>query len=144
MTVINLGVNDVPYSVREDDRRGTARVAEILEDRYHIIETFARVHEKEIAEQIAQAGADAIEHMARGAPTDVNFMGDVESWIEHRFREFISLREIEALGIPGVPTEAARRGKSRRFGSGKTTLGSRPSFIDTGLYVNSFKVWVDG
>jgi hypothetical protein len=50
---------------------------------------------------------------------------------------------MDTLGIPGVPTLAAQEGRSSRFKKGKGK-GPRKSFIDTGLYVGSFKSWVDG
>jgi hypothetical protein len=64
--------------------------------------------------------------------------------IEERFKDFLSLQEMDKLGVPGVPTEAAKKGKSSRFKRRRSKGGApRPSFIDTGLYQSSFKAWVD-
>jgi hypothetical protein len=64
--------------------------------------------------------------------------------IEQRFRDFISLREVERVGIPGVPTKAALRGISHRLLHPYARSNQRrPSFRDTGLYMNSFRAWVD-
>ena len=77
-----------------------------------------------------------------GAPVDAGSpFAAGESQIENRFKQFLSLREVEKLGIPGVPTKAALAGVSHRFKGKKG--GRRPSFIDTGLYQASFKAWID-
>ncbi len=57
------------------------------------------------------------------------------------FVQFLDDREIEHLGIPGVPTKAALDGVQSKF---KLFKGERrPSFIDTGLYQQSFKAWTE-
>ena len=140
MPTINLGVNDVPYAVgRGRTERSTARIAEILEDRYHVMEIFAESNMNEISEHIANNGAGVIEEMFGGVETRADLLAGVELWIEERFKVFID-DEVEAFGIPGVPTAAAEKGRSRR---GRRVARAGGSFVDTGLYRDSFMVWIE-
>ena len=63
--------------------------------------------------------------------------------IETRFRHFLSQKEMDSLGVPGVPTKAALAGVSHRFKHPYAKRAPRPSFIDTGLYEASFRAWVE-
>jgi len=51
------------------------------------------------------------------------------------------MKEVEKLGIPGVPTKAALRGVNHRLKHPYRRRGARPSFVDTSLYMSSFKAW---
>jgi len=60
--------------------------------------------------------------------------------IESMFRNFLDKREIEGMGVPGVPTQAALLG----LGRNKSKRGQRrPSFVDTQLYKRSFTVDIE-
>lgn len=139
MLKLNLGVNDIPY-VDEGEGKTTGEVAEILEGKYHIMETFSEMHEEGIADALADSMAGALENIMAGAPADVNPFGEGESKIEATFKTFLDMRELDGA-IDGVPTRAAMRGVNHRL---KIKKGEpRPSFIDTGLYQSSFKAWVE-
>ena len=164
MTTLHLGVIDIPYagpgystpsttrksrpSKRPRARGGpisisTGDVAEILEAEYHIMETFYELHEAMIAQEATDSVQDAIDALVMGAPHTLDPFGSVMQTIEARFKQFLSLREMDRLGIPGVPTKAAQMGVSHRFKHPYARRAERPSFIDTGQYQASFKAWVD-
>jgi hypothetical protein len=150
LTTISFGVNDIPYShsdnigtVKKGKTKGSPRtsttgeVAEILEDKYHIMETFWNLHGDEIVEQYGDAIAGAFEGLLQGSPVSPNALASGNAEVEAMFRKFLSQQEMDSLGIPGVPTKASLKGVSGRFKKGKS--GSpRPSFIDTALFENSF------
>lgn len=136
---LQLGVANFPYA---DAKRSatTEQVAGWLEAKYHIMETFYEIHKTEIAEAMTASLTSALLGQEMGAPL-VDPMGDAMQKVELLFREFLTMREMETLGIPGVPTEAALRGVNHRM---KRNHGPRrPSFIDTGLYETSFKSWLE-
>lgn len=142
---LHLGVADVPYA--DEAGTSTGDVAEILESHYDIIGTFYDRHEADIIAVLEDAMAGALENRLSGAPAPARPLAGAESKIEEMFRKFLSAREIEqpAHGVRPytIPTMAAIMGISHRFKGKKNKKGRRPSFIDTGLYQNSFRAWVD-
>lgn len=155
MTTLVLGVIDFPYALtpssdRRRRRRGAKRappstgdVAEILEGQYHIMEVFYHQHEDDITEALTNALEHAIENLEAGAPLNIDAFGSATSKIEDKFKAFISNREMEQLGYPGVPTEAAKRGVSHRMARPYKRRAPRPSFLDTGTYMSAMKAWVE-
>lgn len=140
--VLHLGVLDIPYA--DEAGKTTGDVAEILEAKYGIMQAFYDRHQNGIAEDMAQSLEGALESILMGAPPAavIRAAQAATGKIETRFKQFLSKREIETMGIGGVPTEAAIKGVSHRMK--KRKKGRRPSFIDTGLYQQSMKAWVDG
>jgi len=138
---LNLGVLDQPYAL---GGRTTGEVATILETKYGIMAAFWRVHETENRTALEDSVAGAMETLLMSGRI-------VDPWarglgaIETGFRRFISSMEAENVGIPNTPTYAALMGVSHRRkrphagGRGRR----RPSFRDTGLYMASFRSWVD-
>ena len=162
MTItLHLGVIDQPYTsydggkkAANPKRRGkkapvpakaprtvtTAQVARWLEDRYHVMEIFYEV-DGGVQDALRESVQDAMENVLMGAPVAANPFLEATSEIQKRFKQFISNRTMETLGIPGVPTLAALMGVNSRL---KKRRGKRrPSFRDTGLYQASFMAWVD-
>jgi hypothetical protein len=117
-------------------------VAEILEAKYAVMDTFVLLHEQEIADQFAEAVSGALENLVMGAPPANNPFGPAEAFTEARFKRYLELQEMNGL-VDGVPTRAALEGVSHRFKGKRNKAGPRPSFIDTGLYESSFKAWVE-
>lgn len=157
MTTLHLGVADIPYSAQQApaSKKGKARkvgpghnrgtttgdVAEILEDRYHVMEHFVQMHEADIVAALENSIGDAFENLLMGAPAQNDVFGAATSAIEAKFKHFLSAKELDALGYPGIPTAASLMGVNNRL---KIKRGvPRPSFIDTGLYQANFKAWVD-
>lgn len=159
--VLHFGVIEQPYTSYDAGRKAadpkrrrakapvvkhaartvsTGQVAEWLEDRYHVMEVF---YESDAGAMplLKQSLQDALEDVLMGAPVGANPFLGATSEIQARFKQFISGRAMEMLGIPGVPTEAALMGVNHRL---KRRRGPRrPSFRDTGLYEASFQAWVD-
>jgi hypothetical protein len=165
MPTLHLGVIDIPYveppsapkKVRKAGRRPwphksqaakygnttTGDVAGWLENRYHVMEIYYELHQAKIADDFANSVSGSLETFLMGGPANLDVMGTVASQIEDGFKQMLSGRELDSLGVPGIPTAAAQAGKSSRFKSGfNKTRSPRPSFIDTGLYQASFKAWV--
>lgn len=149
MPVLHLGVLDLPYvnkrtkgQKRSVSTITTGDVAEILEAEYSIMETFA--DHGDLGSIIEKSLAVTVENLMIGGPLDQDPFGEATSDIHDSFQKFIDNREMEKLGVAGVPTQAALQGKSKRFKSGYTKgRKRRPSFQDTGLYETSFRAWVD-
>jgi len=139
---LHLGVIDVPYA--EENGITTGDVADILEAKYHPMEIFYELHKQEIADDITNGVQNALEALMMGAP-DQGLTGAVNAGttnINEKFKDFLANGEMESLGYPGVPTQAALDGVNHRLK--KKSGPRRPSFIDTGLYQSSFTSWVDG
>lgn len=163
MTItLHLGVIEQPYTSYDGGRRAanpkrrgkkavqaakrstrtvtTGDVAEWLEERYHVMEVFYESDGGALP-LLKQSLRDALEDILMGAPVGANPFLGATSEIQARFKRFISDREMEFMGIPGVPTAAALAGLNSRL---KRRRGPRrPSFRDTGLYQASFMAWVD-
>jgi len=120
----------------------TGDVAEILEAKYHIFEIFYREHEQDVANDVTDSMRGAVESYLMGAPLNLNPFGSATSSIENRMKQFLANSEMEKIGFPGVPTQAAIEGISHRFKNPRTGV-RRPSFVDTGLYLASMTAWVD-
>ena len=149
--ILHLGVIDVPYAQappggrrRKKVATGTQTTGDVagwLENRYHVIEHFFELHQEDIAGDLEGSLSGALESLLIGAPASLDAFGAATSEIENRFKKFLTDREIETIGYPGVPTKAAQKGVNRRL---KTKKGPpRPSFVDTGLFMASFKSWID-
>lgn len=143
MPVLHLGVVDVPYA-HDAGGKSTGDVAEILEGKYGVMGKFVEVHEQDIATDLEESLAGTLEDLLLGAPPGADPFGSATSDIDARFKKFLSSKEMDRLGVPGVPTAASLAGRSSRFKQKqKKSRGSRPSFVDTSLYLNSFKSWID-
>jgi len=161
--VLHLGVIDIPYvkppiqkkvakakrgksnkPVKQSTGSGTQSTGDVagwLEKKYGVMQTFVDMQMPAIAAELENALAGALENMMMGAPPTGNPFASAESNITQMFKTFLAEGEIEHAGIPGVPTAAALRGVNHRL---KVNRGSpRPSFIDTGLYQNSFIAWIE-
>src|ERR1700722_15357232 len=99
MTTLTFGVNDLPYShsdnlgtVKKGKTKGAARtsttgeVAEILEEKYHIMETFWNIHDGEIIEDYSEALVGAFEGLLQGSPVSPNALAAGNAEVEARFR----------------------------------------------------------
>lgn len=114
----------------------TGDVAERLESQYGVMGMFVDLHKEDIARSIEQALDGAIDGLLMGAPLDANIFGKAESDIKVMFNNYLDQEEMAGL-IKGVPTDAALKGINHRFKHPNTGV-RRSSFIDTGLYEQSF------
>lgn len=135
MTILHLGVLDT----HEPNGEETHFVATILEDKYGLFSKFAESNEQKIADQLADSVQNALETILSGGHAPDPFAECCEE-INQDFRDFLDKEVMATLGVPGVPTKAALKGRSKRF---KRSRGPRrPSFIDSGVLQASFKSWV--
>lgn len=152
-----LGVLDVAYS--DASAKGastTGEVAEILEDRFHIMETFYELYADFIADELASSVANAIDSARLGAPSNLKPTAEAEQAIEAKFRSFLDRDEMSKLIAGLSPELRAALGASGNFG-GAGAAGvnhrkkhpyssknpARPAFIDSGLFRESFRAWVE-
>jgi hypothetical protein len=152
--ILHLGVVDLPYSEAPKSRgrkprkvksgtQTTGDVATWLENRYHPMEHFAQLHGQDvIAPALEDALAGALETVMMGGPPSSSLFASAGDKIAEGFRTMIEKKELDSLGYPGIPTQASLDGASQRFKRRRGQKG-RPSFVDTGLYVNSARAWVD-
>lgn len=146
---LHLGVVDQPYRARSGGRGKkavraitTSQVAQILEDKYGVIATYFSKDQKVVVAGLEKGLTQSLEALLMGQ--HVNPWAPATALIEQRFRDFINSRQAERVGIPGTPTKAALLGINHRYKHPYAKRNPRrPSFRDTGLYVTSFRAWVD-
>lgn len=145
MTILHLGVLDVPYKATDEHSlpETTGQVASKLEYQYSVMRVFFNTYEKEISELVLFEMKTALENMALGSemkmPLQIN-----TSKLDTLFNRYLANDEWQK--ITGKTILAAKLGHSKRFKdrfNEKKLRGPRPAFIDSGLYQASFKSWVD-
>ena len=153
---LHLGVLDIPYAYDQQTltkkgkvakrRRAikksitTGDVAEILEAKYSLMETFYEMNKQEIADELAKSVVGAYENLLMGGPKSADPTAEAASWIEQRFRQDIEQKKFDGV-IAGVATQASLDGVNHRLARPYARRDARPSFDDTGLFKTSFKVW---
>ena len=145
---LHLGVIEMPYA--SPGGKTTGDVAELLEQKYHVMETFAEdIGLDVIQKAIEQSAKNAVESLILGGSrsgsnsANMSLTLEAEGEIEAAFKLWLSQQEMDYTQ-PGVPTQASLKGVSHRLkrANAKTNT-ARPSFIDTGLYQSSMKAWLD-
>ena len=146
-----LGVVETNYTDSKESVN-TGDVATMLEDKYHVMETFYEMHNLDIIAALENGIAGAIENTLAGKKGKSDILLGAYGNIENEFHKYLDNEEMRGA-VDGVPTAAALAGISSRFKKkknnvyrkGKTiaTGVRRPSFIDSGLYRHLFKVWVE-
>lgn len=143
---LRIGVIDVPYTSSGLPGVGkggetTGDVAEILEAKYHVMETLYNLNEGAITDALRDGLEGTLESLLMGAPPTQNPFGSAESKIDDILKAGLSAQQLDGT-IPGVATQAAKDGVSHRFKRPYVKRPPRPSFIDTGLYQTSIKTEV--
>lgn len=140
---LHLGVLDVGYS-SEEGGKTTGEVAEILEDKYHIMRVFFELNDDYIGDQIANSLAGSLESLAQGAPYNPSLLKPAIPKVDARFRDFLSSGEMSKILPETQQIAAAKAGVSHRKKQPYAKANKpRQAFIDTGLYNASFRAWVD-
>lgn len=122
----------------------TVDVAKRLEAKYNLIGVFFELYEQEIADDLAQGMSDKLDSLLSGGTPFGDPLATVGVKVEERFREFLSSYEAERVGIPGTPTKAALAGVNHRLSKPFAKANPRrPSFIDTALFQENFRAWVE-
>jgi len=118
----------------------SGQVAEDLEKRYSIVETFYTLEEDFIVDKFETAYQSALDLGMTGTSWDV--VWDPAPTLVPRFRRSLSGRRFDGI-IRGVPTQAAQKGVSHLRADPYKLSPPRPSFIDTSLYQRSFTAWTE-
>lgn len=140
---LHLGVIDVSYS-GDEGAKTTGEVAEILEDKYHIMRVFLELNEQYIGDQIANSLAGSLESLAQGAPYNPQMLKPVLPKVAQKFQQFLDSRVMENILPSTQQIAAAAAGVSHRKKHPYAKKNKpRPAFIDTGLYRSAFRSWVD-
>ncbi len=105
------------------------------------MQVFYEQHKADIVKLLEVDLAASLEELLAGSNSAAFPFMEGAGKIETMFKRFLSDKEMDRLGYPGVPTMASLLGISHRFKGKRGPV--RPSFIDTGAYQNSFKAWVD-
>jgi hypothetical protein len=157
---LHLGVVIKPHMRPDMD---TGRLAEILEAHYGIMRAFYVIKRPKILAELTTATKNQIGSVIRGRP--LGSLGNRQgafAKIADDFERYIRSSEAERVLTPGefgykVPTQAAldgvrsarqktHHGKWKKLkGGGRVFVKNprRPSFLDTNLYMRSFKAWID-
>lgn len=149
---LHLGVIDQPYRAASRGRGRKAPkvraittydVAMILEAKYGLMAKYCEVHLADVVSALEKSLEGALENLVMGGPASNPWASGAQV-IENGFKTFINSKEAERVGIPGTPTLTAKRGVNHRLKHPYSRRNPRrPSFRDTGLFVDSFKAWID-
>lgn len=131
-----LGVVEVPYA---EGRQDTGEVAEILEAKFHVMQIFVDQNLELITNDIADGVLGAMESALMGAPPGHDMFGSAMANIEDRFHGYIDREE---HGIKTKAKDAPKAGARKKRQYRQVT--SKTTFVDSGLYRNNFKAWIDG
>lgn len=155
---LKLGVIVVPEPSEFGDEKTTYDIGMILEKKYKFFTNFYKFHEKNIKEDIEKGVQEALEVLivTKKSNSGIGGLKNIDQKITDRLHKFVTNREIETMGIKGVPTEAALLGLTLRTKSGKVidkvTKGMkykeiigdrRPSFIYSGVFEKSLIAWIE-
>lgn len=136
---LQLGVLDLAYTAG-NTATTTLKVANILESKYHVMETFYELHHKEIDAAIADSVRQAIGAMA--ADEVPRFKLRV-SRIKAAFSNYLDSGEWEHVSGQYIAAAHNRHRIAHRDGSHEQSRSSNRAFIRTGLYRQSFFAWID-
>lgn len=155
---ITLGFEDLPYnkgaSYRETGtshprrlRAGSMTTGElqaILEERYGIVEFYWDNYGQEVVEDLVQGYFQELSKPESGRGSRTDYMGKAISRGEETFRAMLDNRELDGK-VGGVPTAASVAGYSiaKRRRKRGTVRRDRASFVETGLYRDSFRIEVE-
>lgn len=153
---LNLGVLDIAYAGAngKSGAQTTGDVAELLEQKYSVMETFFESRKEKISEWLAEAIADEIADLFAGKrPNSDPFMAAMQN-TETEFRAFLDANEMAHLVAGLSEGEAAAFGPVSFTGAGNRGVNhrkkkpyakenkARPAFVDTGLFQASFRSWI--
>jgi hypothetical protein len=155
---ITFGFEDLPYnkgaSYRETGTshprrlRGgnmtTGELQRILEEHYHIVQFYWDNHGMEVVEDLVEGYLAEITKPASGKGSRTHYMDKAITRGQDTFRAMLDNRELDGL-VAGVPTAAAQSGHSiaKRRRKRGTIRKERASFVETGLYRDSFRIQVE-
>ncbi len=119
-------------------KKTASEVADALENRFHLLSSFAEYKEEEIAEILAEGMERVIAELFETGENPG--LAHVADGVQPLFSDFIKLYEAESV-IEGTPTKRALAGYKSLQRPHKGPR--RPSFFDTGTLVDNFRAWVE-
>lgn len=133
--IIHLGEVVIPYAEGGIDTGG---VAEILEEKFGVMQVFADQNEEFIAGVIEAGIANALDNIEMGAPLGADLFAGAMAKIENRFHEYIDSGE---HGIKTKSMQNALSGTRKKRQYRKVT--GKTAFFDTGAYYRNFHAWAE-
>ena len=119
----------------------TADVANQIESKYQLVETFYKLEEDKFFIPLLEDDyAEALRIEMSGLQVGAWVSTKTTDKIRNKFRRNLMTRRYDGL-IKGVPTRSSARGISHLRRKPGASTGSRPSFVNTGLYMRSFVAW---
>jgi hypothetical protein len=143
---LKLGVIEVP----EPNGNTSYGVGKILEEKYTLFSSYVEMHQKDIERELCEALVGAFETFQATGNIARQPFDAAGQELSLGLKKFIYEEEL-AGKVAGVPTQAALEGvTTRKVGRGKKTKFKRtktgirrPSFIDSGIFEASTKVWIE-
>lgn len=138
-----FGVIDIMYAFSYgedtvDPTITTGDVAEILEEKYGIMSCFFEMYEEQINAIIIDTITDAFTDAFDGLPVDLPTLLTASlPEIHVLFEEFILTKKMDGK-VDGVPTKRSIDGINHRKKL-RSIDPYRPSFLDSRLYMSSFR-----
>ena len=149
---LKLGVIEVP----EPGGLSSYDLGKILEEKYTLFSSYVEMHHAKIESELCEALVGAFETFQATGHIAKQPLDSAGQQLTKDLKQFIYKEEL-AGKVGGVPTQAALEGINTRTLSGKTprkvkagqkfkrvkTGVRRTSFIDTGIFEASTKVWIE-
>jgi hypothetical protein len=122
----------------------TGELQRILEERYGIVQFYWDHHGEEVVEELVQGYLSELSRPESGKGSRTDYMGKAIRNGEQAFRDMLDNRELDGQ-VGGVPTAASVSGHSiaKRRRKRGTVRKERSSFVETGLYRDSFRIEVE-
>jgi hypothetical protein len=130
-----LGIVDIP-EIGSDI--GTHDLAMILEKKYGIFSTFAKVNAPFIAQQLTKSLTNQVSNMLAGRKPSADPFAEGTDKITRRFQDMLNEKGFNNTA-PGIPTLMALMNKSRIKNARRR---STASFIDQGVFQSQLRTWV--
>ena len=134
---IVLGVVDVAYTDSKEAET-TGDVAELLEEKYGVMQTFFDLHQSDIVKALENGIAGAIENTLAGKESKADVFLGAYGNIENQFHNYIDFQE-HGIRLKKQDAPLAGPRKKRQYKKVEATL----PFVATGLYRQMFKVWIE-
>lgn len=143
---LKLGVIEVP----EPNGNTSYGVGKILEEKYTLFSSYVEMHQKDIERELCEALVGAFETFQATGNIARQPFDAAGQELSLGLKKFIYEEELagKVAGVPtlaaleGVTTRKVSRGKKTKFKRTKTGI-RRPSFIDSGVFEASTKVWIE-
>lgn len=130
-----LGVTEISYA---EEGITTGDVATLLEEKYSVMEKFVDLHKDDIIHAMENSIAGAIENTLAGRESKADVFLGAYGKIEHQFHNYIDFQE-HGIHLKKMDAPKAGPRKKRQYKKVDKTL----AFVETGLYRQTFKAWVE-